>query len=107
MSRLLSPDVGALALTAADPVDDEPRTAAATLDTLGDTEIGVWSIDLGVARDTEVDEVFVVLSGRASVSVEGAETLELAPGSAVRLNAGDRTTWVVHEPLRKLYIAVG
>ena len=107
MSRLLSADVGALALEVADPVDDEPRTSSTTLDTLGDTEIGVWSIDVGVARDTEVDEVFVVLSGRASVTVEGSPTLELGPGSAVRLNAGDRTTWVVHEPLRKLYVSLG
>ncbi len=31
---------------------------------------------------------------------------ELGPGAAVRLRAGERTTWVVTETLRKVYVAV-
>ncbi|MET9497509.1 cupin domain-containing protein [Streptomyces sp. NPDC006552] len=64
---------------------------------------GVWQITPGVVTDTEEDELFVVVSGRATVEVEGAPTLHLAPGTAAVLRAGDRTTWTVHETLRKAY----
>ncbi|TNM70333.1 cupin domain-containing protein [Streptomyces sp. NP160] len=70
-------------------------------------EVGLWEMTPGAARDTEADEVFVVLSGRATVTVSSQdddELLELTAGSVVRLRAGDRTTWTVHEPLRKLYV---
>jgi hypothetical protein len=76
MTRLLSTDV----LTA----DLEP------LATLGTAEVGLWGMEPGTDHDTEVDEVFVVL----------------APGVAVRLHAGERTTWVVTETLRKVYVAL-
>ncbi|MFI7387600.1 cupin domain-containing protein [Streptomyces sp. NPDC049813] len=64
---------------------------------------GVWQITPGVVTDTEADELFVVVSGRATVAVEDGPTLHLAPGTAAVLRAGDRTTWTVHETLRKAY----
>jgi uncharacterized cupin superfamily protein len=91
-SRVLSADV----LTA----DLEP------LATLGAAEVGLWGMDPGTEVDTEVDEVFVVLAGRGTVTFEDGEVVELAPGVAVRLHAGERTTWVVTETLRKVYAAV-
>ncbi|MFI5547659.1 cupin domain-containing protein [Streptomyces sp. NPDC051815] len=64
---------------------------------------GIWQITPGVVTDVEADELFVVVSGRATVEVEGGATLELGPGSACVLREGDRTTWSVHETLRKAY----
>ncbi|MFK0013952.1 cupin domain-containing protein [Streptomyces sp. NPDC091027] len=64
---------------------------------------GIWQITPGVVTDVEADELFVVVSGRATVEVEGGATLELVPGSACVLREGDRTTWTVHETLRKAY----
>ncbi|MFP3990563.1 cupin domain-containing protein [Streptomyces sp. E11-3] len=64
---------------------------------------GIWQITPGVVTDTEANELFVVVSGRATVEVEGGDTLELAPGVAAVLREGDRTTWTVHETLRKAY----
>ncbi|MEV7511462.1 cupin domain-containing protein [Streptomyces sp. NPDC090085] len=64
---------------------------------------GIWQITPGVVTDVEADELFVVVSGRATVAVEGGATLELGPGSACVLREGDRTTWTVHETLRKAY----
>ncbi|WP_067572813.1 cupin domain-containing protein [Nocardia acidivorans] len=64
---------------------------------------GIWQITPGVVTDTEADELFVVLSGRATVAIEGGPTLELGPGDACVLREGDRTTWTVHETLRKVY----
>ncbi|WP_404960739.1 cupin domain-containing protein [Streptomyces sp. 147326] len=64
---------------------------------------GIWQITPGVVTDTEANELFVVVSGRATVEVEGGGTLEVGPGSACVLREGDKTTWTVHETLRKAY----
>jgi len=49
--------------------------------------------------------VFVVLAGRGSVTFEDGETIALRPGVAVRLRAGECTTWTVSETIRKVYVA--
>lgn len=64
---------------------------------------GIWQITPGVVTDTEADELFVVVSGSATVEVAGGATLEVGPGDMAVLRAGDRTTWTVHETLRKVY----
>ena len=68
----------------------------------------MWEITPGCVRDVEVDEMFVVLTGRATVTLERdgpgeAITLELAPGTIAMFAAGDRTVWRVVETLRKVY----
>ena len=78
----------------------------APLATLGDAEVGLWGMEPGVDHDTEVDEVFVVIAGRGTVEFEDGEVVTLAPGVAVRLRAGERTTWTVTETLRKVYVAL-
>ncbi|WP_435609159.1 cupin domain-containing protein [Streptomyces sp. C10-9-1] len=64
---------------------------------------GIWQITPGVVTDTEADELFVVVSGRATIEVAGGPVLEVGPGDACVLREGDRTTWTVHETLRKAY----
>lgn len=108
--RLLSPDVTTASLTHdALPPDDvlhgSPTTAVLTLDALPTCEVGLWEMTQGSARDTEVDEVFVVVSGHGTVTFEDGERLDLTPGVAVRLRAGERTEWTITETLRKVWIA--
>lgn len=79
--------------------------AATPLTELGAAEIGLWEMGPGTDHDTEVDKVFVVLAGRGTVTFEDGEVVDLVPGVAVRLRAGERTTWVVTETLRKVYVA--
>ncbi|MBI1378674.1 MAG: DUF861 domain-containing protein [Frankiales bacterium] len=67
--------------------------------------VGLWQHSAGVSTDVEADEVFVVLSGRATIEVEDGPTLEVGPGDVGLLPAGARTTWTVHETLRKVYVA--
>jgi uncharacterized cupin superfamily protein len=110
MPRLLSPDVLTTALDHAplpldEVVEGSPTTAVRTLDALAGAEVGLWEMSEGTARDTEADEVFVVVSGRGHVDFEDGERLELAPGVAVRLAAGERTVWTVTERLRKVWVA--
>jgi uncharacterized cupin superfamily protein len=64
---------------------------------------GIWEITPGVITDVERDEIFVVLSGRATIAVEGGATIEVGPGDVGLLAEGARTTWIVHETLRKVY----
>ncbi|MDA8398283.1 MAG: cupin domain-containing protein [Actinomycetota bacterium] len=49
--------------------------------------------------------MFLVVDGRGKVEFDDGEVLDLEAGAVVRLRAGDRTTWTVYEPLRKLYIS--
>ncbi|MFJ5156580.1 cupin domain-containing protein [Streptomyces sp. NPDC088353] len=64
---------------------------------------GIWQITPGVVTDVEADELFVVISGSATIEVEGGATLHVSPGDMAVLREGDRTTWTVHETLRKAY----
>ncbi|MDN4478920.1 cupin domain-containing protein [Demequina sp. SYSU T00039] len=96
-----------------EPVPDDaleagaPVHGAAALAEIGAVEIGVWEMTPGVATDVEVDEVFVVLAGRARIEyLEPAlPPAEVGPGSLVWLQAGMRTRWTVTETLRKVYVA--
>ena len=107
--RLLSPDVTTASLAheplpGEEVVDGSPTAAVLTLDTVGGVEVGLWEMSAGTARDTEVDEVFVVVSGSGQVTFEDGERLDLAPGVAVRLTAGERTVWTVTERVRKIWV---
>ena len=89
----------------AQSVSGEPTTAADALDDFGGLEVGVWEMTPGVMNDVEADEVFVVLSGAATVEfAAGSDTLHLGPGDVVRLTAGAETVWTVTETLRKIYL---
>ncbi len=91
-------------LDPADVVGGSPRTSITPLLTTDGLEIGIWEITSGIVVDTEVDEVFIVLAGRARVDLADGESLLIGAGAVVRLAAGDRTTWIVYETLRKIYI---
>jgi uncharacterized cupin superfamily protein len=92
-------------------VAGSPTTGIRVLDERDGREIGVWEMTPGTATDTEVDEVFIVLTGRATVvfnevpDASPPPAIDLAPGAVVRLTAGMRTTWTVHQTLRKVYLA--
>ncbi len=92
-------------LEAEQVVEGDPQVSGRVLDTSADGKVerGVWQHTAGVSTDTESDELFVVLAGRATIEVEGGPTLEVGPGDVSLLHAGDRTTWRVHETLRKIY----
>ena len=84
----------------------EPATGYAVLGTIGDAELGIWEMTVGGMRDVEVDEVFVVISGEATITFDdGRPSIDLAPGVLVQLTAGDRTEWTVRRALRKLVLS--
>jgi uncharacterized protein len=100
MSRILAENVFTDPIEHSQMGRDEVLEGAPTvglnpLDQLGDAELGLW----------EVDEVFIVLSGAGWVRFASGENIALTPGLAVRLNAGEQTTWTITKPLRKIYLA--
>ncbi len=70
-------------------------------------EVGVWEMTPGAMSDTEVDEVFVVIAGDATVTFADAALppITLRPGAVVRLTTGMQTVWTVRETLRKVSFA--
>ncbi|MET4058847.1 putative cupin superfamily protein [Arthrobacter sp. UYP6] len=87
-----------------------PATGIHELGSLGGVDLGVWEMSEGGMYDTEADEVFLVLSGEATVQFLAADgsvtsTATLGPHSLMRLAAGSRTRWTVSRTLRKLYLA--
>ena len=87
-------------------VDGQPHTGVVELGRFAGLDVGVWEMTPGVMRDEEADEVFVVLSGAATVEFdEGTATMELKPGDVVRLAEGAKTVWTVRETLRKVYLS--
>lgn len=108
-TRLLHPDLLTLVPadhgSAPDRGAQEPRIVTVPVTTFQDVEVGVWGISPGVTTDTEDNEIFLVLAGTGRVAFEDGSSIDLRPGVLVRLVRGDRTTWTIHEPLRKLYLA--
>jgi uncharacterized protein len=86
-------------------VSGSPTTAVAALTEVDDWEIGVWEITPGTVTDVEVEEVFIVLRGRAILRRDDGSQTELVAGSVGRLDDGEETEWEVHETFRKIYIA--
>ncbi|NYV72762.1 cupin domain-containing protein [Streptomyces sp. UH6] len=92
-------------LDPASVVQGTPEVSSAVLweSADGDQIRGIWQMTPGVVTDTEADELFIVVSGEATIEVEGGPTFSVRPGDACVLRAGDRTTWTVHKTLRKVF----
>lgn len=104
----LTVSMESVAVTSDQVLSGDPTTASLELLKLGPAVVGIWEMTAGSMRDTEVDEVFVVLDGEATVSMAGPDgdevTIELHRGSVCRLSAGTATRWDVPRYLRKMYI---
>jgi hypothetical protein len=107
-------DVAAVDVAATPVLEDlrlegEPSTGFIDVAVVGDTTVGIWEMTAGSMRDIEADEVFVVISGEATVELIGEDgqvtrTIELRAGSLCRLETGMLTRWHVPVALRKVYI---
>ena len=97
-------EVPLVPVPSAQVVAGSPSTGSVDLDE--DMGIGVWEMTPGAMSDVEIDEVFVVVAGSATVEfVDPAlPSIELETGAIVRLDAGMRTVWTVRETLRLLLI---
>ena len=64
-------------------LEGTPEVSELVLATSPDGRVGrgVWQITPGVIKDVEADELFVVISGRATVKVEGGKEARAGAGS--------------------------
>ncbi len=83
-----------------------PETGILELADFAGVSMGIWEHTQGVSTDTEVDEVFIVISGGATIEFTDDDTppLEVAAGDIVRLSAGVKTRWIVRDHIRKVYL---
>ncbi|QDQ91004.1 cupin domain-containing protein [Rhodococcus sp. WB9] len=83
-----------------------PMVGERVLGDFAGATVGIWEIEPSISCDVEIDEVFVVLSGDATVQFDdGTPDLELGPGSVVHVRSGQKTRWIVRDTLRKIFIA--
>lgn len=86
-----------------------PTTALHPLGSFSGLTLGIWEMSAGGMHDVEAEELFIVTEGRATVEIHAdageALVVALSPGTLMRLSAGMRTTWTVHERLRKVYLS--
>ncbi len=101
----LEPEIPLEPIDPSQVLSGEPCAGFVAVDTMDGMELGVWEMSPGASTDVEADEWSVVVAGRATVEFDdGRPSIELRPASVFRLDAGDRTTWTVHETLRKVYV---
>ncbi|WP_210149198.1 cupin domain-containing protein [Paeniglutamicibacter terrestris] len=87
-----------------------PSTAAKRLGEVFGVEFGLWEMSAGSMSDVEAEELFIVLSGSATVQIHArngfeAAELRLLPGTVCHLSEGMHTSWTLDGPLRKMYLA--
>ena len=89
-------------------VEGAPETGFVELGATPAYQWGVWEMTPGVMTDVEVDETFVVISGRGEVRrmLDGLpSSTVLEPGVVMTLRAGEETVWRVTTTLRKVYFS--
>lgn len=80
---------------------------ALEFDPVAGANVGIWEMLPGIAQFDDEEELFVVIAGSATLTfVKTGETLEIGPGSIVRLYDGQQTRWNVRETIRKVYVSV-
>lgn len=101
------------AIVPLEPVAEEkvdygtPRRGDLELGKIGDCVAGIWELRDGAMLDTEFDEVFVVISGGATIKLlDEGRSVDVKTGDVMRLTAGTRTRWIVKDHIRKVYLAI-
>jgi uncharacterized protein len=106
MSTIRKFDPTAVDLESAAREDSDAPTASNRLYTSpdGNQFHGVWQAEPGTHANLPGQETVVVLSGRATVSGEKGDSIDVGPGDLVFVDAGEVATWTVHETLRKVFV---
>ena len=70
----------------------------------GDASAGIWECTPGPSRwSLQTHEVIHLVTGRMTVTPDGGEPAEIAPGDVAVFPRGWTGTWVVHQTVRKVY----
>jgi uncharacterized protein len=92
----------------ANPIKGEPHESSAELWVHNGLNVGVWEATPGsfpASRDG-YDEVFICLSGAATMTGNDGVRYDLSPGSVLLTPAGFTGRWDVSETFRKVYCII-
>lgn len=64
---------------------------------------GIWQCTPGTFNWTHTDETATIVAGRATVTPEGGQPIELSAGDLACFTEGMKTRWQVHETVRKTF----
>ncbi|OBC10928.1 hypothetical protein A5784_36110 [Mycobacterium sp. 852013-50091_SCH5140682] len=64
----------------------------------------MWQAEPGTHGNLPGQETVYVLSGKATVSGENGDSIDVSAGDLVFVDAGEVATWTVHETLRKVFV---
>ncbi|MCG6872199.1 MAG: cupin domain-containing protein [Gammaproteobacteria bacterium] len=82
----------------------EHRPAPAKLEVMGVYDWAEWEKEASeFPWSYETGETCYFLAGRATITPEDGEAVEVGEGDLVRFPAGLRCTWTIHEAVRKHY----
>lgn len=94
-------------------LDGSPVESSVSLWSHDRLDVGVWECTPGTFpfRRDGYQEVFTILSGHASLEVDGrdgaaAQRFELVPGAMLLTPSGSTGRWIVHETVRKAYVTI-
>ncbi len=81
-----------------------PPARSAVLYTADGQKHGVWEAEPGVHSGYQGQETVVILQGRATVTGESGQTVEVGQGDVFICQPGEKMTWTVHEKVRKVFV---
>lgn len=86
-------------------VEGEPQASGAILWKSDDGTLanGIWECTPGTFNWVHANETLCLVTGHVTVTPEGGEPFEIAPGDVVFFPEGTRTRWNVTERLRKAF----
>lgn len=89
-------------------LEGDPHESTNVLWAHNQLEVGVWECTPGVFVATRdgYDEVFLCLSGQATMSAANGMRFDLTPGSVLYTPAGFVGTWNVTQTFRKVYCLI-
>ncbi|MDX6626469.1 MAG: uncharacterized protein QOE56_1458 [Solirubrobacterales bacterium] len=92
-------------IPAEDIISGEPEAAVAMLwrNEEGTLFNGVWHCTPGAFYLDHADETVAFIEGRATVTPEGGDPIELTAGDSGFFADGTRVLWEVHETVRKAF----
>jgi uncharacterized protein len=70
----------------------------------GDQYHGVWQAAPGTHTNLPGQETVYILQGKATVTGTSGDSIDVAAGDIVVIDAGEVATWTIQETIRKVFV---
>jgi uncharacterized protein len=102
---VVSADLQPAPIPAEDIVSGDPKARWAVMWQSDDGRLfnGVWHCTPGAFYLDNADETVCLIEGRATVTPEGGDPVDLKAGDTAFLPEGSRSLWDIHETVRKSF----